>query len=185
MVTEQNNNAIHIDTGWDFGSGTGEQQDEFQEDFIDESQLLEIRLLNKKNKRHKPRKHQKGVGQSPWTIVQIDELSGTAREGPRPVKHKTEIVTTHQQKAKDSFSNINNSTELQERQLRFFMHTERLFQLIGNVRKEASSTDSTVSGQVQVAGTKTVNILTAPSAQLQRNPVREPKVEKKGGRTPI
>ncbi|KAA6358342.1 MAG: hypothetical protein EZS28_046131, partial [Streblomastix strix] len=30
-ITEQNNNAIHIDTGWDFGSGTGEQQDEFQE----------------------------------------------------------------------------------------------------------------------------------------------------------
>ncbi|KAA6343374.1 MAG: hypothetical protein EZS28_052315, partial [Streblomastix strix] len=53
---------------------------------------------------------QLGVGQSPWTIVQLDQLSGTAREGPRPVKHKTEIETTHQQKAKDSFSNINNST---------------------------------------------------------------------------
>ncbi|KAA6372139.1 MAG: hypothetical protein EZS28_032332 [Streblomastix strix] len=52
------------------------------------------------------------VGQSSWTIVQLDELSGTAREGPRPVKCKTEIEITHQQKAKDSFSNINNSTEL-------------------------------------------------------------------------
>ncbi|KAA6402493.1 MAG: hypothetical protein EZS28_001974 [Streblomastix strix] len=48
---------------------------------------------------------QLGVGQSPWTIVWLDELSRTARENPRPVKHKTEIETTHQQKAKDSFSN--------------------------------------------------------------------------------
>ncbi|KAA6358568.1 MAG: hypothetical protein EZS28_045906 [Streblomastix strix] len=104
-INQQNNNAIHIDTGWDFGSGTGEQQDEFQEDFIDESQLLEIRPLEKSNKKH-------NVGQSPWTIVQLDELSRTAREGPRPVTHKTEIETTHQQKEKDSFSSINNSTEL-------------------------------------------------------------------------
>ncbi|KAA6361258.1 MAG: hypothetical protein EZS28_043216 [Streblomastix strix] len=59
-ITEQNNNAINIDTGWDLGSGTGEQQDEFQEDFIDEPQQLEIGLLNKKNKKHKPRKHQRG-----------------------------------------------------------------------------------------------------------------------------
>ncbi|KAA6393670.1 MAG: hypothetical protein EZS28_010805, partial [Streblomastix strix] len=51
-ITEKNNNAIHIDTGWDFGSGTGEQQDEFQEDFIDESQLLEIRPLGKNSKKH-------------------------------------------------------------------------------------------------------------------------------------
>ncbi|KAA6319574.1 MAG: hypothetical protein EZS28_054796, partial [Streblomastix strix] len=42
-----------------FGSGTGEQQDEFQEDFIDESQLLEIRPLEKSNKKHKFRKHQR------------------------------------------------------------------------------------------------------------------------------
>ncbi|KAA6380750.1 MAG: hypothetical protein EZS28_023727 [Streblomastix strix] len=33
-ITQQNNNAIHIDTGWDFGNGTGDQQDEYQEDFI-------------------------------------------------------------------------------------------------------------------------------------------------------
>ncbi|KAA6367241.1 MAG: hypothetical protein EZS28_037234, partial [Streblomastix strix] len=57
-ITEQSKNAIHIDAGWDFGNGTGEQQDEFQEDFLDEPQQLEIRLLNKKNKNHKPRKHQ-------------------------------------------------------------------------------------------------------------------------------
>ncbi|KAA6310131.1 MAG: hypothetical protein EZS28_056367, partial [Streblomastix strix] len=58
-ITKQNNNTIHVDTGWDFGSGTGEQQDDFQEDFVDESQQLEIRLLNKKNKKHKIRKRQK------------------------------------------------------------------------------------------------------------------------------
>ncbi|KAA6376086.1 MAG: hypothetical protein EZS28_028384, partial [Streblomastix strix] len=28
-ITQQNNNTIYIDTGWDFGSVTGEQQDEF------------------------------------------------------------------------------------------------------------------------------------------------------------
>ncbi|KAA6326400.1 MAG: hypothetical protein EZS28_053954, partial [Streblomastix strix] len=59
MITQLNNSAIHIDTGWDFGSGIGEQQDEFQEDFIDESQLLEIRPLDKSNKKHKYRKHQR------------------------------------------------------------------------------------------------------------------------------
>ncbi|KAA6391068.1 MAG: hypothetical protein EZS28_013402 [Streblomastix strix] len=59
------------------------------------------------------------------------------------------------------------------------------FSINGNVRRVASSTDSIVSGQVGVAGTKTTNIQTAPSTQLQGNPVREPKVEKKGGRTPV
>ncbi|KAA6377845.1 MAG: hypothetical protein EZS28_026626, partial [Streblomastix strix] len=55
---------------------------------------------------------QLGVGQSPWTIVQLDQLSGSAMEGYRPVKHKIEIETTHQQKAMDSPSNINKPTEL-------------------------------------------------------------------------
>ncbi|KAA6355598.1 MAG: hypothetical protein EZS28_048875, partial [Streblomastix strix] len=32
-ITDQSKNAIHIDAGWYFGIGTGEQQDEFQEDF--------------------------------------------------------------------------------------------------------------------------------------------------------
>ncbi|KAA6371632.1 MAG: hypothetical protein EZS28_032841 [Streblomastix strix] len=36
-----------------------------------------------------------------------------------------------------------------------------------------------------VAGTKPINTQTAPSTQLQGNPVREPQVEKKGGRTPV
>ncbi|KAA6384152.1 MAG: hypothetical protein EZS28_020318, partial [Streblomastix strix] len=81
-ITELSKNAIHINAGWDLGRGTDEQQDEFHEDFLGEPQQLEIRILNKMNKKHKPRKHWKGVGQSPWTIVQLNELSGTAREGP-------------------------------------------------------------------------------------------------------
>ncbi|KAA6373089.1 MAG: hypothetical protein EZS28_031384 [Streblomastix strix] len=110
--TELNNNAIHIFTCWDFGSGTGVQQDEFQEDFVDESYYLEIRPLDKNNKKHKRRKHQRSVGQSPWTIVQLDELFWTTKEGPRPVVHKMEIEITHQQKAMNSLSNINKPTEL-------------------------------------------------------------------------
>ncbi|KAA6312483.1 MAG: hypothetical protein EZS28_055917, partial [Streblomastix strix] len=39
--------------------------------------------------------------------------------------------------------------------------------------------------QVGVAGTKPSNIQTALSTQLRGNPDREPKVEKKGGRTPV
>ncbi|KAA6396261.1 MAG: hypothetical protein EZS28_008215 [Streblomastix strix] len=59
MIAEQNSNAIHIDTGWDFGSGTGKQWDEFQEDFIDQIQYLEIRPLCKKIKKHNYRKYQR------------------------------------------------------------------------------------------------------------------------------
>ncbi|KAA6356435.1 MAG: hypothetical protein EZS28_048038, partial [Streblomastix strix] len=51
-------------------------------------------------------------GQSSWTIVQLLERSRTAREGPRPVKHKTETEITHQQKTMDRPSNINKPTEL-------------------------------------------------------------------------
>ncbi|KAA6380713.1 MAG: putative Transposon Ty3-I Gag-Pol polyprotein [Streblomastix strix] len=71
---------------------------------------------------------QLGVVQSPWTIVKLDELSGSACEGSRTVKQKTEIETTHQQKAQNSPSNINNSTKLKERQHKVFMHPERHFQ---------------------------------------------------------
>ncbi|KAA6358630.1 MAG: putative reverse transcriptase [Streblomastix strix] len=56
------------------------------------------------------------------------------------------------------------------------------FSTNGNVRKVASSTDNIVSGQVGVAGTKPINKQTAPSTQLQADPIREPKVEKKGGK---
>ncbi|KAA6401479.1 MAG: putative reverse transcriptase [Streblomastix strix] len=58
-------------------------------------------------------------------------------------------------------------------------------QIAGEAAQVASSTDSIVSGQVGVAGTKPINIQTAHSTQLQGNPVREHKVEKKGGRTPV
>ncbi|KAA6399030.1 MAG: hypothetical protein EZS28_005447 [Streblomastix strix] len=161
-ITEQNNNAIHIDTGWGFRSRTSEQHDEFKEDFVNDSQYLEIRPLDKNNKKHKHRKHQRSVGQPPWTTVQLDELSGTAKEGSRPVKQKIEIEITHLQKAKDSPSNINKPT-----------------------KKVASSTDGIASGQVGVAGTKPINIQTALSTQLEGNPNREPKIENKGGRTPV
>ncbi|KAA6317824.1 MAG: hypothetical protein EZS28_055031, partial [Streblomastix strix] len=57
-ITEEKENAIHINAGWDFGSGTGEQQDEYQEDFLNEPQQIEIKILNKKNKKHKHGKHQ-------------------------------------------------------------------------------------------------------------------------------
>ncbi|KAA6334647.1 MAG: hypothetical protein EZS28_053043, partial [Streblomastix strix] len=59
------------------------------------------------------------------------------------------------------------------------------FSTNGSVRRVASSTDSIDSGQVGVAGTKPINIQTESSTQLQGNPVRESKVEKKGGRTPV
>ncbi|KAA6365936.1 MAG: hypothetical protein EZS28_038538 [Streblomastix strix] len=59
------------------------------------------------------------------------------------------------------------------------------FSINGNVRKVASPTDSIASGQAGVAGTKPINIQTVSSTQLQGNPVREPKVEKKGRKTPV
>ncbi|KAA6352847.1 MAG: hypothetical protein EZS28_051626 [Streblomastix strix] len=59
------------------------------------------------------------------------------------------------------------------------------FSTYGNVRKIASSTDSIVSGQVGVAGTKPSYTQTVPSTQLQTDPIREPKVEKKGRKTPV
>ncbi|KAA6376583.1 MAG: hypothetical protein EZS28_027889 [Streblomastix strix] len=183
-LAESNSNAIHIDTSWDFGSGTREQQDEFQEDFIDEPQQLEIRLQNKKNQKHQRRKHQRRVQLSPWTIVQLDELSETAREGPRPVIHKNEIEITHQLKAKD----IPKGTQHQQiaEEAAQVHHTLReIFPKKGNVRKVISSTDSIVSGQVGVAGTKPINIQTASSTQFQGNPIHEPKIQKKGGSTPV
>ncbi|KAA6377411.1 MAG: hypothetical protein EZS28_027062 [Streblomastix strix] len=54
-----------------------------------------------------------------------------------------------------------------------------------NVRKVASSKDGIVSDQVEVAGIKLINIQTAPSMQLQTNPIRVPKNEKKGGNIPV
>ncbi|KAA6372138.1 MAG: hypothetical protein EZS28_032331, partial [Streblomastix strix] len=50
------------------------------------------------------------------------------------------------------------------------------FSTNGNVRRVASSTDSIVSGQVGVAGTKPIKTYTAPSIQLQRNPICQPKL---------
>ncbi|KAA6363932.1 MAG: hypothetical protein EZS28_040541 [Streblomastix strix] len=85
------------------------------------------------------------VEQSPWTIDQLDELSETAREGPRSVIHKIEIETTHQQKAMDSHSNFRkefNINRLQEKMHRFIMHPERLFlQMEMQVRQHLIQTE--------------------------------------------
>ncbi|KAA6392373.1 MAG: hypothetical protein EZS28_012100 [Streblomastix strix] len=58
-IAEWNISIVNIDTGWDYSSGSCEQQDEFQEDFVDESQFFEIRPLGKNDKKHKHRKHQR------------------------------------------------------------------------------------------------------------------------------
>ncbi|KAA6397541.1 MAG: hypothetical protein EZS28_006933 [Streblomastix strix] len=58
-ITEQNNNAIHIETGWDIGSAIGELQDEIKEDFLNESQYQQIRPLDKNCKKQKHMKHQR------------------------------------------------------------------------------------------------------------------------------
>ncbi|KAA6355273.1 MAG: hypothetical protein EZS28_049200, partial [Streblomastix strix] len=191
---------------------------EYQEDFLNEPQQLEIRILNKKNKKHKHGKHQRSVGQSPWTIVQLDELSGTAREGPdqshtklrsrQPTCRRQWIVLSTQTNPQSQITpnlNQNQSSILNVDRMGIFtnpfsvpkgiqhqqnageaaqvQHAHReTFSTNGNVRKVASSTDSLVSGQVGVAGTKPINKQTAPSTQLQVDPIREPKVEKKGGR---
>ncbi|KAA6395263.1 MAG: hypothetical protein EZS28_009208 [Streblomastix strix] len=195
--TEQNEN------------GTGEQYDEFQEDFVNEPQNMEIRPQDKKIRNITIRK------------LQRNEQSGTAREGSLPVIHKTETEITHQQKAIDSPSNINKPTEkttsdpnenqssilnadlmgmitnpfsiqkgIQHQYIaadaaQVYHAPRETFSTNGNVRKVASSTDSIVSGQVWIAGTKPINIQTAPSTQFQVNLIRELKVKKKGGRTPV
>ncbi|KAA6381102.1 MAG: hypothetical protein EZS28_023370 [Streblomastix strix] len=55
----------------------------------------------------------------------------------------------------------------------------------GNVKKVESSTDSIVSSLIRVAGTKSINIQTAPSTQLQGNSIHELKIEKKEDKIPI
>ncbi|KAA6384604.1 MAG: hypothetical protein EZS28_019868, partial [Streblomastix strix] len=59
------------------------------------------------------------------------------------------------------------------------------FSVNGNVRKVLSSTDSIVSGQVGVSVIKPINTQTAPSTELQGNPIRDPKIGKKGVRTSV
>ncbi|KAA6374188.1 MAG: hypothetical protein EZS28_030283, partial [Streblomastix strix] len=177
-ITEQNNNAIHIDMGWDFSIETSEQQDKFQEDFMDESQQLEIRQLDKNNKKLKC------VGQSSWTIVQLDELFGTAREGSdqsstelrsrRLTSRKQWIVSptqTNPQSQTTAYPNQNQSSilnidlmgiitnpfsvpkRMQHQQIageaaQVHHAPGETFSTNGNVRKVASFTDSLVLGQV-------------------------------------
>ncbi|KAA6402574.1 MAG: hypothetical protein EZS28_001904 [Streblomastix strix] len=87
-IAEQNTSIVHIDTSWNFNGGTGEQQDEFHGDFVGESQILEIRPLDKNKNTNTTSLQQADVVQSSWTIVQLDELSKTARKDSRPVNTK-------------------------------------------------------------------------------------------------
>ncbi|KAA6369168.1 MAG: hypothetical protein EZS28_035306 [Streblomastix strix] len=59
------------------------------------------------------------------------------------------------------------------------------FPTYGKVRKVVSSKDCIVLGQIGDVGTKLINIQTVSSTQLQGNPIREPKVQKKGGKAPV
>ncbi|KAA6401499.1 MAG: hypothetical protein EZS28_002982 [Streblomastix strix] len=239
-ITEQNNNAIHFDMGWDIGSGTGEQQDKFQEDIVDESKYLEIRPLDKNSKKYKHRKRQRSLkkqsnnqAQTQWFYnnqVQDNHLgplfsqmnySGPPRWAPDqsntklrsrfPTSRKQKIVPltlTDSQSQTTPYLNQNQSSILnvvlmaiftnpfsvqkgKQHQLiageatQVFHALGETFSINGNVKRVASSTYCIASGQVGVAGTKPTNIQTEPSTQLQGNPIRESKIEKKGGRTPV
>ncbi|KAA6393743.1 MAG: hypothetical protein EZS28_010733 [Streblomastix strix] len=239
-ITEQSKNAIHIDSGQDFGSETGEQQDEFQEDFLDQPQQLEIRQLNKKNQKHKPRKHQKGQKKQRNIQVQTQfyynnqvlnnrlgplfsqmnypgpprrapDQSNTKLRSRQPTNRRQWIVSptqTNPQSQITPYPNQNQSSFLNvdlmgmttnpfsiliqkqhkqnEGDAAQVHHAPReTFSTNGNIRKVASSTDSIVSGQVGVSGTKPINIQTAHSTQLQGNLICKPKVEKKGGKISV
>ncbi|KAA6388976.1 MAG: hypothetical protein EZS28_015495, partial [Streblomastix strix] len=210
-ITQQNDNAIQIDTGWDFGSGTGEQQDEFQEDFMDESQLLEIRPLGKNSKKYNHLGPLFSQMNYPGPPGRAPDQTNTKLRSRQPTSRRQKIVsltqTTPQSKT-TPYPNQNQSSILNvdlmgiitnpfsvpkkmQHQLiageeaQVFHAPRGTFSINESVERVASSTDSIASGQVGVAGTKPTNIQTAPSTQLQGNPVREPKVGKKGGRTPV
>ncbi|KAA6390316.1 MAG: hypothetical protein EZS28_014157 [Streblomastix strix] len=239
-ITEQNNNAIHIDTGWDFSSRTIEQQDELQEDYMDESQQLEIRPLDMNNQKHKPRKHQRSQkkqrnnqAQTQWFYNnqvldsrlellfsqmiysgppgRAPDQSNTKLRSRQPTSRRQWIVPPTQttpQSQITPYPNQNQSSILNVDLMGIFANPFSVpkgmqhQQIVGeaaqvkhapretcstnvNVRKISSSTDSIVSGQVGVAGTKPMNTQTAPSTQLHGNPIREPKVEKQGGKIPV
>ncbi|KAA6379380.1 MAG: hypothetical protein EZS28_025092 [Streblomastix strix] len=62
---------------------------------------------------------------------------------------------------------------------------KKTFSIFENVKKVFSSIDSIVSGKMGVAGTKPLNIQTAPCTQFQRNLIRELKVKMKRGNAPV
>ncbi|KAA6379042.1 MAG: hypothetical protein EZS28_025430, partial [Streblomastix strix] len=152
--------------------------------------------------------HQLGIGQSPWTIVQLDELFGTASEGPdqsntklrsrQPNSRRQKIVSLTQTNPQSQITLQPNQNQciilnvdikeiitnpfsvlkgMQHKQTAGeaaqVHHAPReTFSTNGNVRKVASSTDSIVSGQVGVAGTKPIDTQTTSSTLLQGNPIR-------------
>ncbi|KAA6374111.1 MAG: hypothetical protein EZS28_030361 [Streblomastix strix] len=238
-ITEQNNNAIQIDTGWDFGSGTGEQQDKFQEHLVDESQYLEIRPLNKDDKKNKHRKHwgsqkkqrnHQAQTQRYYNNQMLDshlgplfsqmnysgppgrapDQSNTKLRSRQPTCRRQKMVLqtyTTPQSQITPYPNWNQSSILNVDIMGIFINSfpvpkgmqhqqiagevaqvhnspRETFSTNGNGIKVTSSKDSIVSGQVGVAGTKPINTQTAPSTELHGNTICEPKIEKKGGRTP-
>ncbi|KAA6373552.1 MAG: hypothetical protein EZS28_030921 [Streblomastix strix] len=143
-----------------------------------------------------------GVGQASWTMVQLKELLGTAKEYPRsiapsaqtnPLSQTTPFLNQNQSLILnvDFVEMITNPfsvpKETQHQQIAeeaayVQLAPRETFQTEGKVRKVLSYTNCIVSGQVEVTGPKLINIQTASSTQLQGNPICEPKVEKKGGK---
>ncbi|KAA6355619.1 MAG: hypothetical protein EZS28_048854 [Streblomastix strix] len=101
------------------------------------------------------------------------------KRGLIPVIHKIQIEITHYSER--------NATSIDCRRSSIGSSCAQIdiFNKLKCKKKVASSTDSIVSGQVEVAGTKPINLQTAPSTQLQGNLIHEPEIEKKGGRTPV
>ncbi|KAA6393833.1 MAG: hypothetical protein EZS28_010635 [Streblomastix strix] len=224
-VTELNRNATFIDTCRDFGSESCEQQDEFQEDFVDEIQYLEVRLQDKKLQEPQPQKTllelEKALDSHLGPLFGQMNYSGPPGKAPdqsntklrlrQPTSRRQKIVPltqTNPQSQTTPYPNQNYNSnlnvdfigiitnpfsvpkEMQHQQIageaaQVYHAPRETFSTNGNVRKEASSTDRIVQGQVGVAGTKPINTQSAPSIQLQGNPIREPKVVKKGGKTPV
>ncbi|KAA6326947.1 MAG: hypothetical protein EZS28_053883 [Streblomastix strix] len=74
---------------------------------------------------------------------------------------------------------------MQEKQHKFCMHTERHFQQIEMQERQHLLQTAQFRAKQGLLEQKPMNIQTAPSTQFQGNPIREPKVEKKGRKTPV
>ncbi|KAA6400293.1 MAG: hypothetical protein EZS28_004180 [Streblomastix strix] len=180
-IAEQNSNLSHIDTGWDFGSGTGEQQDEFKEDFVDKSHWMATDQSNRKLRSRLPTSKRQRIA----PLTQTNPHSQTT---PYPNQNQSSILNVDLMRIISNPFSVPNGIQHQQivgKAAKVYHAPRVTFSTNGNVRKLESSTNSIVSGQVGVAKTKPTNIQTALSTQLQRNPIRELKVEKKESMTPV
>ncbi|KAA6369975.1 MAG: hypothetical protein EZS28_034498 [Streblomastix strix] len=124
----------------------------------------------------------------PGPLWRVTDQSNTKLRSRQPTNRRQQIVPptqTNPQSQITPYSNQNQRSFLNKKTAQVQHAPRETFSTNGNIRKVASSTDSIVSGQVGVAGTKTTNIQNTFSTQPQRNCIREPDVEKKGGRTPV